>query len=98
MFFFKPQVAGISIKSEPTATVLIDGIEVGKTPYEATRDPSEVQIKLIPESFSEPLLPYETKVDLVSGVKTAISYTFAQRLGQAAAEILSFEKGTNRET
>ncbi|MCS7091882.1 MAG: PEGA domain-containing protein [Patescibacteria group bacterium] len=98
IIFVKPQIAGISVISEPPAIVLIDGVEVGKTPYEGTYQPKEVDIKLIPEFSTNTFLPYETRVDLISGVKTVVAYSFAQTKDQESAKIISFEKGINRET
>ena len=70
--FLRPRVAGIYIESNPASTVIIDGLQVGRTPYEDARKPGEVVIKLVPESFQMPLAPYEAKVNLLPGVKTVI--------------------------
>lgn len=96
-FFIRPNFAGVLVKSEPIATLLIDGVEVGRTPYEGNYQPKEINIKLIPD-FETSMLPYETKLDLISGVKTVISHTFAQTKDLSATEIVSFEKGSGRET
>jgi Bacterial SH3 domain/PEGA domain len=95
MYIFKPRVAGISIDTSPSSLVYINGKEVGKTPYNTTREPGEILIKLIPESFEQPLLPYETKVDLIDGVKTVVHYSFARELSQSSAYIVSFEKSVD---
>ena len=66
--YYKPKVAGIFIKTDPPANVFIEGEEVGRTPYEANRNPGEVIIKLIPDSFQTPLAPYETKINFISTI------------------------------
>lgn len=96
-FFIRPKFAGVLVKSEPIATLLIDGVEVGKTPYEGKYQPKEIHIKLIPD-FQTSMPSYETKVDLINGVKTVISHTFAQTKDLSATEIVSFEQGVGRET
>lgn len=90
--YLKPKVAGIYIDSSPMATVYIDGSEVGRTPYEKTYNQGEVVIKLIPDSFEVPLVPYETRVSLVTGVQTVIRRNFGETDEVSAGEIVSFEK------
>ncbi|MDP3994588.1 MAG: PEGA domain-containing protein [bacterium] len=95
---FKPKKAGILIETVPTSLVYINGVQVGRTPYEATMPPSEVVIKLIPESLDKPLVPYETKVNLESGIKTVIKREFGESDETSAGEVVSFEKVGVKET
>ncbi len=87
-----PKNAGILIESDPSSTVFINNEQVGKTPYEATRDAGEVVIKLVPESFDKPLPPFETKVVLMSGAKTIIQRSFGESEDSTSSVIVSFEK------
>ena len=96
--YFKPKKAGILIETVPTALVYVDGVQVGRTPYEATRSPSEIVIKLIPESLDKPLVPYETKVNLGAGIKTVIKREFGESDETSAGEVVSFEKVGVKET
>jgi hypothetical protein len=95
--YLKPKVAGIYIESYPSATVYIDGMEVGRTPYEKTQKPGEVVIRLIPDSFEFPLAPYETRVNLTAGVKTVINRYFGGTDEASSGEIISFEKIDKRQ-
>ncbi len=90
--FLKPESAGLLVESVPAATVFIDGEQVGRTTYEATRKPGEIVIKLIPQSLDEVLVPFETKVTLTSGIKTVIKREFGDSEETSSGEILSFEK------
>jgi hypothetical protein len=91
--FFKPQNAGILIESDPVATVFIDNQEVGKTPYEAEISPKEIMIKIKPESVDgQKFDDYETKVNLVSGIKTIVMKSFRQDEEYSSGVIVSFEK------
>lgn len=90
--FFRPKVAGIYIETNPSSTVYLNGEQVGKTPYDKLRDPGETVIRLIPESFQAPLVPYETKITLVPGVKTVVRRDFGESQETSAGEIVSFEK------
>lgn len=89
---FKPKSAGIIIETTPAANIFIDGEQVGRTPYEGTRKPGEITIKLIPESFEAPLAPFETKVTLVAGIKTVVRREFGESDETSSGEIISFEK------
>ncbi len=88
----RPTSAGIQIETTPSAIVFINGEQVGKTPYENTQETGEITIKLVPDSFEEPLAPYETKVELVSGVKTVVIRDFGSMDEQSGGAIVSFEK------
>ena len=94
----KPKGAGILIKTNPQSSIFIEGELLGRTPYEEIRRPGEIIIKLVPESFEMPLAPYETKVNLVSGVQTVISWEFGESSEFASGEIVSFEKIGKDET
>jgi hypothetical protein len=95
--FFKPELAGIMIETEPISEVYINGQKVGKTPYDATREPEDVIIKLVPVSDTS-LDDYETKVTLVPGVKTIIKRTFKESEDQTSGAIVSFEKVTGTDS
>lgn len=96
--YFKPKVAGMYIETNPSATVFIDGAQVGRTPYRATLNSKEIVIKLIPDSFQVPLAPYETRVGLVTGVETVIKRDFGELEETSSGEIISFEKVAKDET
>lgn len=88
----RPQVAGIYVETNPGASVFINGEEVGRTPYRNTVKPGETVVKLIPDSFQVPLVPYETKINLVAGVETVVRYDFGEIEETSAGEVISFEK------
>ena len=70
---FKEQEAGVLIESEPVSKIYIDNKEVGVTPYETNIKPGEISIKIEPEQIGDVVLDdYETKVNLVPGIKTII--------------------------
>ena len=93
----KPKSAGIVIETTPAANVFIDGEQVGRTPYDGTRKPGEITIKLIPESFEAPLAPFETKVTLIAGIETVVKREFGESDEASSGEIISFEKVGGKE-
>ncbi len=96
IFVFRDRIfaknAGVDIQTEPTATVFIDGEQVGTTPFKLQRKPGNVEIKLIPFSQDTPLAPYETEVTLVNGIETIVRRNFGSTEAQSSGEVLYFEK------
>jgi hypothetical protein len=88
----KPKTAGIYVETAPASSVFIDGEQVGRTPYDATRGAAEITIKLVPETIDKPLSPYEVKVNLTPGIKTIVKREFGDSEETSAGEIVSFEK------
>jgi len=88
--FFKPKGAGIFIDTVPVSDVYINGSLVGSTPYEAIRNPGEITLKIVPKETE--LISYETKLTLVSNVRTVIKREFAKTEEESSGEIASFEK------
>lgn len=89
---FKPKGAGILVQSTPVSLVFINGNQVGRTPYEATRTPSEITVKLVSENNTSGLTSFETKVTLASGIQTIIKRELGTSDETSSGEILSFEK------
>lgn len=93
--YFKPKGAGIFIDTVPISDVYINDSLVGSTPYETIRDPGEVNVKLVPQDTA--LISFETKVNLVSSIRTVIKREFAETEEKSSGEIASFEKVGGKE-
>ena len=94
--YFSPPKAGLLIDTSPMSTVFVNGERMGTTKYEGMFKPGEVVVKLVPESFDKPLPPYETKVKLVSGVKTIVQRVFLESEDKSSGAIISFEKSDDK--
>lgn len=91
--FYNEQDAGVLIESDPTSKVYINNKEVGQTPYESNIKPGEVSIKIEPPQTDGVVLDdYETKVNLVPGVRTIIKRTFKANDEDSSGITVSFEK------
>jgi len=90
--FLVPKSGGLLIETGPASTVYINGEEVGRTPYTSLRKAGEITLRLIPDSFGQPLSPFEEKINLVSGVETVVRRYFGDSAEKTEGEILSFEK------
>lgn len=90
---FKEQQAGILIEADPVSTVYINNQEVGKTPYESTRQAEELMIRIKPDLIQNVTLDdYETKINLVPGIQTIIQRTFRETEEVSSGALVSFEK------
>ena len=94
--YFSPPKAGLLVDTDPPSTVFVNGERVGTTKYDGVFKPGEVVVKLVPESFDKPLPPYETKVKLVSGVKTIVQRAFLESEEKSSGAIISFEKSDSK--
>jgi len=90
--FFNPKNSGLVVESQPTSLVFINGVQVGRTPYEETRAPQEITLKLVPETNDKQFTFFETKLSLVSGVRTIVRRVFAETEETSSGEVISFEK------
>ena len=95
--YFQPKGAGLSIETNPVSLVYIDGVQVGRTPYETTRKPGEVKIKLVPESPGKIMASFETGVSLNPKIQTVIRRDFGETDDSSQGEIISFEKVGGKE-
>ncbi len=97
--FFQPKAAGLYIDATPQGNVLLNGKEVGETPYRMTGTPGEMIIKIVPKEISQTILiPYETRVALFPGVETVVRHTFGATPETGSGEIISFEQIAKKET
>jgi hypothetical protein len=76
---FNKKPAGLEIRTTPAATVLLNGRNVGLTPYiDQNLAAGSYTIKLVPEPLDGAVFPeWETRVELTPSVTTAINRTFA---------------------
>ena len=88
----KPKKAGILIETTPSSTVFVNGVQVGKTPYSGTFDPGEINLKLVPDALDKPLVLFETRLLLSSGIQTVVKREFGETVDLSGGEIISFEK------
>lgn len=83
--------AGLKVESSPQSLVYINNVQVGRTPLDKMFPPGEVSIKLVPESTSSALSPYQTKVNLTNKVYTVIRREFGTTEDSSSGEILSLQ-------
>lgn len=95
----KKMPAALQINSTPTANVFVDGKLLGKTPFNSdTLEPGEVTIKLIPESVTEALPSWESKIRLNSGILTLIEREFTASESNSSGYTLTLERTKDKNT
>jgi len=91
--FFKEQQSGILVESDPEATVYVNEKEVGRTPYESNMESGEITLRVKPEAIEGVILDdYETKINLVPGIRTIVKRTFKETEEYSSGAVVSFEK------
>ena len=90
--YLKPGPGGLKINSKPSAAVYINGAYTGITPYTGKHPPGALSLKLIPGDGKGNLPPYETKLNLVSGIQTVVDREFSESEESASGDVVSFER------
>jgi len=92
-FFGRQGPGALQISTTPRATVFLDGNQVGVTPFFNDKlEAGEHTVKLVPESTTDNLLPWEGKVNLIPSILTVINRNFAASEAEASGEVLTLEK------
>jgi len=92
-FWGHQSLGALQVSATPRATVLVDGVQVGVTPFFDDKiKAGEHTVKLVPESTSENLVSWEGKVNLLPGIITAINRTLGSSEVASSGEIISLEK------
>lgn len=93
----KPKPGGIYVNTNPESGVYINEAFVGNTPLKLPKEAGEISLKLVPKITDQNLLPFETKITLVSGIETVVEREFGNTEESSSGDIISFEKesGTN---
>jgi PEGA domain len=94
--YLTPKPSGLNINTFPASSVYVDGMFVGKTPHKSTYGVGQVNLKLIPDKTDLNLLPYETKINLVSGIQTIVERKFGKTEEDSFGSVISFDKMTNK--
>lgn len=92
--FFKPKPSGLLVDTTPVSSVYINGNLVGKTPYtySGTDKVGQISLKLVPEASGKNLIPYETKINLQSGIQTVVRREFGDSEDSSSGDVISFDK------
>lgn len=93
--YFSSRKAALVIETNVPSQVYINERQVGKTPYEGEFEQKEIDLKLVPESFEQALIPYETRIKLTAGVKTIVRREFGAEEGGSSGIEVSFDESVD---
>jgi uncharacterized protein YgiM (DUF1202 family) len=96
--YLKPKPAGIMVDTTPASSVYIDGKLAGKTPLRKTYKAGAINLRLIPDSSTSNLLPYETKITLMGGIETVVRREFGETEDLSSGDVISFQGSTGKTT
>lgn len=85
------------IEASPSASIYLNGVIIGKTPFKGVYKPGETLIKLVPDGDGK-LLPFETKVTLLPGIQTLIRREFGATEDASSGDIISFDNTSSKDT
>lgn len=87
--------AGLTVTSQPSANVTLDGKALGKTPLDLKNlKPGTFDIKLSPTEGD--LLEWDNKITLNQGITTVVDRQLASELNKGYGYVLTFEKLANK--
>lgn len=90
---FKPKPSGILVTASPAASIYVNGALVGKTPFQKNMEAGEISLKLVPLVSDQNLIPFETRLTLISGIQTVVTREFGSSEEASSGDIISFDKG-----
>lgn len=90
--YFSPKPGGVRIETVPKASVFIDGVLVGETPYVNTHKAGKMLLRLVPQGESENLIAYESTITIAPGAQTVIGRNFKSSEEESSGYVVSFEK------
>lgn len=88
--------AGLKVETNPAALVFVDNEQIGQSPIEKLFKPGEVTVKLIPNSTTEALSTYQTKIRLNPQVLTVIRRDFGKDESESAGETVTLEPQSSK--
>lgn len=96
---FKAVAAGLQVKSVPQSTVFLDDKNLGQTPLEELNlKPGEFSLKLVPQTLTGNLSPWETRIKLAGNTQAIVSWEFGETTSSSSGEIMTLEKITDKKS
>ncbi|HTK03941.1 MAG TPA: PEGA domain-containing protein [Alphaproteobacteria bacterium] len=96
--YLKPKPGGISVITTPVSNVYVNNVLSGKTPFKGSYEAGILNLKLVPETSDQNLIPFETKLTLSPGIETVVRREFGKTEDESSGDVISFEKETGKNT
>lgn len=96
--FFKPKPGAVLVEANTASDVFVNGSLVGETPFEGAYEKGTINLKLVPKNTASGISPFETRVAVLSGVKTVVRRDFGETEDASGNYMISFEKDKEKGT
>jgi hypothetical protein len=90
--YFRPKPGGILVTTSPVASIYINGVLMGSSPYQGYYKAGQIDLKLVPNVSDTSLVPYEINVKLVPEIQTVVGREFAKTENESSGDVIYFEK------
>lgn len=90
--YFSPKPGGLRVETNLKASVFVDGTLVGETPFRGSYKAGPVLLRLFPKGSGDSLIPFETSINLVSGIETVVGRNFGTSEASSSGYVISFDK------
>lgn len=86
----------LKVLSSPTASLFLDNLAIGKTPFEDSVKAGEYTLKLIPEGSATEAASWEIKIKITSNALTYVNAELGKQEANIAGDVLTIEKMKNK--
>ncbi|MFC1626719.1 PEGA domain-containing protein [Patescibacteria group bacterium] len=93
-----PKTGVLKIHSNPPASIFLDNVHKGRTPYEAKVDVGDYTIKLVPETTVQQLASWQGKIQIAPNLLTYVNRDLTELEISSAGEVLWLEKITSKQS
>jgi uncharacterized protein YgiM (DUF1202 family) len=91
-----PKQGELRVESIPVSSVFLDDKNIGKTPYKEKVNAGEYTLKIIPESVTEQLTPWQGKVTVGQNLLTYVNAALSESELTTAVDLVWLEKITSK--
>lgn len=93
-----PKLGELRVDSQPSATVFLDNKNIGKTPYKDKISSGEYTIKLVPDSTTAQLTPWQGKISVGQNLLTYVNANLSDTELSSAVDVVWLEKITSKQS
>lgn len=90
-----PKEGELRVESTPTVSIFLDNKHIGRTPYKEKVQAGEYTIRLVSESTTGDVAPYQEKISVGANLLTYVNAVLSESELSSAVDILWLEKGVS---
>lgn len=90
-----PKEGELRVESNPTVSVFLDNKHAGRSPYREKMKAGEYMLRLVPESATGELAPWQAKISVGANLLTYVNATLSDSELSSAVDVLWLEKSVS---